>query len=253
MLIDSHAHLQLSYFDDDREKIIESLIADNKISKIINIGIDVESGNKAIELAERYNSMYATVGIHPCDLNGIDMDDLKEIRTQLSHEKVMAIGEIGLDYYHDQVAKDIQKKYFIKQLEMALEEDYPVVIHNREADEDIFKIISEVNSNYKGVFHCYAGNLAMAEKLMEMGFYLSFNGTVTFKNSDRPEIVKNIPLDKILLETDCPFLTPVPFRGKKNDPGKLIYVAQKIAELKNISFEEVASRTTVNSEKLFKI
>lgn len=251
MFIDSHAHLYYESFDNDRDALIEDLLRNQEILNIINISANLESGAKCIELAEKYKELYATSGIHPSDLIGIKDDDLKIIRERLQHPKVVGIGEVGLDYYHKQVDPKIQKYFFVKQLEIALEEDYPLVIHCREADDDILKIIKEVNNKYKGVFHCYAGSLEMAEELIGMGFYISFTGNITFKKSDRPAVIEKLPLSKMLIETDSPFLTPTPFRGKRNNPGFVRYVAEKIAEIKNIDISEVAKVTTKNTQNLF--
>ncbi len=252
MYIDSHAHLYFDRFDDDRDELIENLLNDEKIDNIINVATDLESCEKCIALSEKYKELYATSGFHP---NALDLlksiKELDIIKEFLKHEKVIAVGEIGLDYYWDIVDKEKQKKYFIRQLEIALEENYPVIIHNREADEDIFNIIKEVSNRYQGVFHCYAGSIDMAFKLIDMGFHISFTGNITYKKNDRREVIKELPLNKILLETDSPFLTPVPFRGKRNDSGKLKYIANEIALIKDISVEEVARVTSKNTKKLF--
>ncbi|PIE77567.1 MAG: hydrolase TatD [Candidatus Delongbacteria bacterium] len=250
MLIDTHTHLYFDKYDNDRDFVIKNL-KDNGVEKAIVVGTDIESCKKSIDLAEKYEYIYAAVGFHPTDLNGITSDDIGELKSYLNHSKVVAIGEIGMDFYWDNVAKDKQKKFFVKQLELALNEDFPIIIHNREADNAIMEVLREVNSKYKGVFHCYAGNLEMAEELIEMGFYLSFTGNITYKKSDRAEIIKEIPLNKILLETDSPFLTPVPYRGKRNEPKYVEYVARKIAEIKKISYDNVVEQTTESAIKLF--
>lgn len=251
MFIDTHAHLFREYYGEELHKIIESF-PHNNISKVINVAVDPQSGFEIIDLVEKYSYLYATAGFHPTELNRYRDGDFEIIREQLQHTKVVAIGEIGLDNYWKEVDPVIQKKYFIQMLELSLIENLPVIIHNREADEEIFRIISEVNSKYRGVFHCYAGSLDMAEKLIEKGFLISFTGNITYNKTDRTEIIKNITIEKILLETDSPYMTPVPWRGKRNDPVKILKVAAKIAEIKGISIEEVAKKTSLNAANLFK-
>ncbi len=253
MYIDSHAHLYFDKFDEDRDEVIENLLINEGIDNIINVATDLESCEKCIALAEKYEQLYATSGFHPNDLDTLNnIKDLNIIQEFLKHEKVIAVGEIGLDYYWDKVDKSKQKEFFIRQLEIALEENYPVIIHNREADDDIFNIVKEVSNKYEGVFHCYAGSTEMAYKLIEMGFHISFTGNITYKKNDRKEVIKELPIEKILLETDSPFLTPVPFRGKRNDSGKLKYIAEEIAVIKNMPIKDVAKITSENTKKLFR-
>jgi len=252
LFFESHAHLYFEHYDEDRDKLINELLS-TEIDGIINVGVDIETSNLSIKLAEKYEKIYAAVGLHPTDLKSNSDDDIKELRELLKHKKVVAIGETGLDLYWDKVPLKTQNKYFIKQLELALEEKCPVIIHSRDAEQETLKVIREVSDKYSGVFHCYAGSTETALELIEKGFYISFTGNITYKNNDREEVIKALPLDRLLLETDSPFLTPVPFRGKRNDPSKLRYIAQKIADLKNISIEEVARVTSENTRKLFKI
>lgn len=252
MFFESHAHLYFEHYDEDRDKLINELFS-SEIDGIINVGVDIETSNLSIKLAEKYEKIYAAVGLHPTELKSNSDDDVKEIRNLLQHEKVVALGEVGLDLYWDKVPLETQNKYFIKQLEVALEEKYPVIIHSRDAEQETMKVIREVSDKYSGVFHCYAGSTETALELIEKGFYISFTGNITYKNNTREEVIKALPLDRLLLETDSPFLTPVPFRGKRNDPSKLRYIAQKIADLKNVSLEEVAKVTSENTKRLFKI
>ena len=252
MFFESHAHLYFDHYDEDRDKLINELFSSD-IEGIINVGVDIETSYQSIKLAEKYKNIYAACGLHPTDLKSNSDDDIKELRELLKHNKVVALGETGLDLYWDKVPFETQRKYFIKQLELALEEDYPVIIHSRDAELETLKVIREVSDKYSGVFHCYAGSTETALELIEKGFYISFTGNITYKNNDREEVIKTLPLDRLLLETDSPFLTPVPFRGKRNDPSKLRYIAQKIADLKNISIEEVAKITSENTKKLFKL
>jgi TatD DNase family protein len=252
LFFESHAHLYFEHYDEDRDKLINELLS-TEIDGIINVGVDIETSNLSIKLAEKYEKIYAAVGLHPTDLKSNSDDDIKEIKNLLQHEKVVALGEIGLDLYWDKVPLETQNKYFIKQLELALEEKCPIIIHSRNAEQETLKVIREVSDKYSGVFHCYAGSTETALELIEKGFYISFTGNITYKNNNREEVIKALPLDRLLLETDSPFLTPVPFRGKRNDPSKLRYIAQKIADLKNISIEEVAKITSENTRKLFRL
>lgn len=249
---ESHAHLYFEDFDNDRDELIEQLLSSD-IEGIINAGVDLESSLKSIGLAERYERIYAGCGFHPNDAADHDIKELEVLKTLIQHPKAVAIGETGIDLYRDRAPLELQKKFFIRQLEIALENDMPVIVHSRSADTETFDIIDQVSPKYKGVFHCYAGNSENALRLIEKGFYISFTGNITYKKNDREEVIRQIPLKNILLETDSPFLTPVPFRGKRNDPSKLKLIAEKIAEIKGVSVEEVAEVTTRNSKKLFKI
>lgn len=252
MLIDTHAHLFKEYYGDDLDRIITEL-AENQVGKVINVAVNPLSGFEAIQLAEKYSCLYATAGIHPTDLKNVSDDTLRIIKEQLQHPKVVAVGEIGLDYYWKEVDPQLQKKYLIKLVELALSENYPLIIHNREADEDIYRILAEISPHYRGVFHCYAGSSAMAEKLEEMGFTFSFTGNITYKKSDRTEVIKKLSIEKILLETDSPYMTPVPWRGKQNNPAKIIKVAEKISEIKDLPLHLVTETTTANAIRLFNL
>lgn len=249
---ESHAHLYFEDYDNDREELIEQLLSSD-IEGIINAGVDLETSLRCIGLAEKYERIYAACGFHPNDVAELDIKDPEVLKTLIQHPKVVAIGETGIDLYRDRAPLELQKKFFIRQLEIALENDMPVIVHSRSADTETFNIIDQVSDRYKGVFHCYAGNTENALRLIEKGFYISFTGNITYKKNDREEVVGQIPLENILLETDSPFLTPVPFRGRRNDPSKLKLIAEKIAEIKGVAVEEVAAVTTRNSKKLFKI
>ncbi|MBN1967831.1 MAG: TatD family hydrolase [Candidatus Delongbacteria bacterium] len=252
MFVDTHAHLYFEKYDEDRDFLIRSF-TENSVEAVITIGTDPINSRECIKLAEKYHNIYASVGYHPTDLGDLKESDLNDLRSMINHEKVVAIGEAGLDYYWDNVPREKQKKFFIKQLELSLEENIPIIIHNRDADSDMMEIIENISPVYSGVFHCYAGDLKMAEKLIERGFYISFTGNITYKKSDRSEIIEKLPLNKLLLETDSPFMTPVPFRGKRNDPNFIKYVAEKIASIKQISLDEVAFHTTENAKRLFNL
>ncbi len=249
---ESHAHLYFEDFDPDREELIERLFASD-VGGIVNVGVDIKSNEQCIRLSERFPEVYAACGFHPNDLEKLHIEEVNSLRTLIQHHKVVAIGETGIDLFRDRVPLEIQKRFFIKQLEIALENNFPVIIHSRAAEKETMDVVNDVSDKYKGVFHCYAGGIDTAFRLIEKGFYISFTGSITYKNNDREAVVKEIPLENILLETDSPFLTPVPNRGKRNDPSNLKYIAEKIALIKGVSVEEVAKVTTENSKKLFKI
>jgi TatD DNase family protein len=254
MLIDSHAHLNDRRFDKDRDKLIKKL-KENGVEIVLNPGSNVASSVKAVSLANQYDNIYAAVGVHPHDVNDMNNDTIEILRSLAKKDKVVAIGEIGLDYYYDNSPRDLQRKWFREQIKLAKELKLPIIVHDRDAHGDTFDIIrEEIDNDLTGVLHCYSGNLELAKEYIKMGFYISFAGPVTFKNAKTPkEVVKGIPLDYILIETDSPYLTPEPHRGKRNEPLYVRYVAAMIAELKGISFEEVARRTSENVKKLFSI
>jgi len=258
-IIDTHCHLEMDEFDSDREAVIQRA-KDAGIEAIITIGSDLEGNKGAVKLSEKYDLIYAAVGIHPHDAKDFSEDIFNQIKKWaiLPREgqqggKVVAIGEIGLDYHYDNSPREIQKKVFRKQLVLAKETGLPAVIHSREAKKDTLDIIKQSEVT-KGVFHCFSGDMDMAERAMAMGFYISIAGPVTFKNAKKPrEIVKAIPDDYLLIETDAPYLAPEPFRGKRNEPSYLIHIAKVIAELRGISTEDLARITTLNAKRLFGI
>lgn len=206
-------------------------------------------------MIEEYDFIYAAIGWHPVDAIDMTEEDLAWIKELSAHEKVVAIGEMGLDYHWDKSPKDIQKEVFRNQIALAKEVNLPIIIHNRDATEDVVTILKEEGAEaVGGIMHCFTGSAEVARECMKMNFYLSFGGPVTFKNAKKPkEVVKEIPNDRLLIETDCPFLTPHPFRGKRNEPSYVKYVAEQIAELKEMTFEEIASITTENAKRLFRI
>ncbi|EOD00518.1 TatD family hydrolase [Caldisalinibacter kiritimatiensis] len=254
MLIDTHAHLDDKRFDKDRDKLIKSL-KENDVDIVINPGADVASSVKAVSLASQYDNIYAAVGVHPHDAKDINEETIELLRSLSKKDKVVAIGEIGLDYHYNNSPRDIQKKWFREQIKLAKEVNLPIIVHDRDAHGDTFDIISdELDGNLTGVLHCYSGSLELAKRYIDMGFYISFAGPVTFKNAKTPkEVAKKIPLEYILIETDSPYLAPHPHRGKRNEPLYVRYMSAMIAELKGISFEEVARRTSENAKKLFGI
>ena len=251
MLIDTHAHLQ-DYAD---LKTILNRAADKGVEKIICIGYDLESSLTAVNLARQHKEVFAVVGIHPhnaSDLNEKVLDRLFQLGRE---EKVLAIGEIGLDYYRNLSPQEDQQKAFVAQLGLARELKKPVVIHDRDAHQEVLDTLKKEKGGINGgVMHCYSGHLPLAVELMKIGFYISFAGPVTYKNAKKTqEVAAKIPLDRILVETDCPYLTPEPLRGKQNEPANVLYVAEKIAQLRQKSLDEIAYQTTLNAHKVFRI
>ncbi|MDY0236393.1 MAG: TatD family hydrolase [Gudongella sp.] len=255
MLIDSHAHLDDKRFDADRDMLINSL-KENNVDLVLNIGADMQTSRASLDLAKKYDNIYAVVGVHPHSAKDLEGSDLNELRVLAQQDKVLAIGEIGLDYFYDNSPRDIQQKWFKKQIELAQELDMPVVIHSREATKDTFDILKEASQKKKlrGILHSYAGSYEMALEYIKLGFYIAIGGPVTFKNARvSREVAAQIPLDKLLIETDSPYLTPEPYRGKRNEPMYVKYVAEKIAEVRGTTFEEIASNTTRNLLRLFEL
>lgn len=252
-MIDSHAHLDEERFDEDRDELIKSL-KENAISYVINPSSDMETSRRVVELSNKYDNIFAAVGIHPHDAEGFKEEDLDELRELSNNEKVVAIGEIGLDYYYDNSPRDIQKEVFRKQLELSHELDLPVIIHTRDAMGDTYDILKEFEGRVRGVMHCYTGSIEMAEKFMKLGFYISIAGPVTFKNAvNVREMAKQIPLERLLIETDSPYLAPVPNRGKRNDPTNVRYVADMLANLKEIQIDKIIEHSRENTVKLFSL
>jgi TatD DNase family protein len=252
MLVDTHCHLDLEQYDQDRDKVIQRAIQ-NKIKKIVTIGTDIMSSEKAVSLAEKYAIIYAAAGIHPNDCAMTKEDDILRIKQLTDNKKVIAIGEIGLDYYHMKASKEQQMDIFERQLHLAQSLNLPVIIHNRDAHADIYAVLKQREyASVNGVLHSFSGDEAFLEAILDLHFMVSYTGVVTFKKNTCESLVKNTPFESLLLETDSPFLTPVPFRGKRNEPAYLIYTAQKIAQIKNIDIEELADTTGKNALNLFK-
>ena len=254
MLFDTHAHLNAEQYNEDLEQVIERAKSE-KVEKIVVVGFDRPTITRAMELIEAYDFIYAAIGWHPVDAIDMTDEDLDWIKKLSEHQKVVAIGEMGLDYYWDKSPKDVQKEVFRRQIALAKEVNLPIIIHNRDATEDVVTILKEEGAaEVGGIMHCFTGSLETAKACMEMNFYISFGGPVTFKNAKKTkEVVKDIPSDRILIETDCPYLTPTPFRGKRNEPSYVKYIAEQIAELREMSFEELAELTTENAKKVFRI
>jgi TatD DNase family protein len=255
VLFDTHAHLNDEKFNEDREAVI-ARARENGVSYICNIGYNRETIRTSLELARKYDFIYTAIGWHPQDAKTMTEEDLEWIeKLAREEEKVVAIGEIGLDYYWDTSPKDVQQEVFRKQIRLAKKLKLPIIIHDREAHQDILDILREEKAEeVGGIMHCFSGSSEMARQCIDMNFYISLGGPVTFKNAKKPkEVAEMVPLDRLLIETDCPYLTPEPYRGKRNESGYVWYVAEKIAELKNISFEQLAQITTENAKKLFHI
>jgi TatD DNase family protein len=253
MLVDTHAHLQWASFDKDREKVI-SRARKVDVKYIVNIGFDLDGSRQGVKLAEKHEGLYATVGIHPHNASQLNENVLDKLRKLSENPKVVAIGEIGLDYYRNLSPKEAQKKAFEAQLFLAEELGLPVVIHDREAHADTLEMLSKFKGKINGIMHCFSGSREMAEQCIKSDFYVSFAGPVTFPNAHKlQEIVKWIDLNKILLETDSPWLAPQPMRGKRNEPAFLLFVAKKIAKLKEISADELAEATTKNAKRIFQL
>ena len=253
MLFDTHAHYDDESFDADRDAVLTAL-PEQGVGLILNPGCDVESSRKAVRYAAAYPHVYAAVGIHPENCGGCTDDDLDAIRALAQQPKTVAIGEIGLDYYWaENPPRDFQQQVLRQQLALARELALPVIIHDREAHADTLAIVREF-PGVTGVFHCFSGSPEMARELLKMGWYLGFDGPVTYKNARRaPEVAAVTPLDRMLIETDSPYMTPVPYRGRRNDSGYVHLVAEKLAEWKGVTPEEMARVTTENGKRLFRI
>ena len=251
MIIDTHAHYDDEQFDTDRDELLKSM-HDGGIGLIVNAASTLESWGKIQRLTEEYPFVYGAVGIHPDEAGTLTEEHMSEMEGLLDLEKIVACGEIGLDYYWDNESHDVQKKWFIRQLELAKKKDMPVIIHSREAAADTMEIMRGYASGMRAVIHCYSYSVEMAREYVKMGYYIGIGGVVTFKNAKKlVNVVKEIPLTSIVLETDCPYLAPVPYRGKRNSSLYLPYVAEKIAEIKGVNIEEVVRQTEENSRMLY--
>lgn len=252
MYFDTHTHYDDKRFDEDRHKILKDL-KNHNVGYIVNIGADMPSSLKSIELSEIYDFIYATVGIHPHEAKTVNEEDYKILEDWLKKDKVVALGEIGLDYHYDFSPREKQVEVFTKQLKICENIKKPVIIHSREASGEVFDIIKKSNVR-KGVIHAYSGSLEMAKEYIKLGFHIGIGGVITFKNAKKlVEVVENIPLTRILIETDLPYLTPEPFRGKRNNSQYLKYIVDKISEIKQIPHQEIEKITFDNAVKFFHI
>jgi len=254
MLFDTHAHLDDDRFDKDRDETIMQCQRDG-VELILNAGSNIETSVKAIALAKKYEFIYAAVGVHPHDAAEMDEETAGVLAALAGNKKVRAIGEIGLDYHYDFSLRDVQKQRFVEQIDLARQLKLPVIVHDREAHGEVMDIFKKTRiKEVGGVLHSFSGSAEMALECIKLGLYISISGPVTFENARKTvEAVKQVPLDMLLIETDSPYLTPVPYRGKRNYPGYVRFVAEKIAEIKGISFEEVARQTLENGKRLFGI
>ena len=253
MIFDTHAHMDDRAFDQDRDSLL-SRLPEEGIALLMNPGCSLTSSQAAVSLSNQYSYIYAAVGSHPDAADEVNDGVLEQYRALCrDNPKVKAIGEIGLDYHYEDIPRDIQKRSFRAQMGLARELGLPVIVHEREAHEDGMKIVEEFPS-VTGVFHCYSGSLEMAKWLIERGWYIGFGGVLTFKNARKAlEVAGNIPLERIVLETDCPYMAPEPFRGRRNDPGKLYRVSEKLAQLRGMTVEEVQAITLENGKALYRI
>ncbi|MBQ2645078.1 TatD family hydrolase [bacterium] len=254
-MIDTHAHIDFENYDNKFDLLLKEIKLAG-VDKVIIPGVIPKGFNKIISLIEKYDNLYGAIGVHPSELKDVETDWEVKVENLLNHQKVIAVGEIGLDYYwdKDEEIHNLQKQVLIKQIELAKMNNLPILIHDREAHQDCFEILSEhVNGKIPVVMHCFSGSPEFAERCLKQGWYLAFGGVLTFKNAKKmKEVVKITPIDKILLETDSPYLTPVPHRGEENSPAYVKFVAEEIARIKEISFEEVNKSTTDNAFKIFK-
>lgn len=252
MIFDTHAHYDDERFDEDRDILLNRLHEDG-ISYILNASASPESLDASIALAEKYPFVYAALGIHPHDADKMDEKIIEKIKSLSKNRKVVAIGEIGLDYYYDNSPRDTQRYWFERQIELAKELSLPIIIHDRDAHEDTVNILKKADAKrVGGIFHCFSGSAQMAMEMLKLNLYIAIGGPVTFKNARKTiEVVEAVPLEKLLVETDCPYLSPEPYRGKRNNSGYLVHIIQKIAEIKGISESEVAETTLMNAKKVF--
>ena len=253
MLFDTHAHMDDRAFDADREALLASL-PDQGLALVMNPGCSLASSRNAVKLANTYDYIYAAVGSHPDVADEVNEEVLDKYRRLVrENPKVKAIGEIGLDYHYEDIPREIQLRAFRMQMELARELDLPAIVHEREAHNDGMKVVHEF-PEVTGVFHCYSGSAEMARQLVDRGWYIGFTGVLTFKNARKAiEVASSIPIDRIVLETDCPYMSPDPFRGRRNDPGKLYRMAEKLAEIRGLSVEEIHAITTENGKKLYRM
>ena len=254
MLIDTHVHLNADQYDDDLQEVIDRALSEG-IDRMFVVGFDTKTIERTMKLIDQYDFIYGIIGWHPVDAIDCTDERLEWIESLSKHPKIIGIGEMGLDYHWDKAPKDIQKDVFRKQIALAKRVQLPIIIHNREATQDCVDILKEENaSEVGGIMHSFSGSNEIADEILKMNFYVSLGGPVTFKNAKQPkEVAKHVPLDRLLVETDAPFLSPHPYRGKRNEPARVKLVAEQIAELRGLTYEEVCEATTENAERLFKL
>ncbi len=253
MPVDSHTHLEMPEFDDDRDEVVERA-RNAGIEFMVTVGTNIAYCKEVIALADRYAEVYAAVGIHPHDVKEIGKGAYEEIRGLARMKKVVAYGEIGLDFFRNRSPRDVQIRRFGEQLELAADIGLPVIIHDRDAHREILEILGPWRGKLRGIFHCFSGDRAMAKKCLDMGFYISVPGTVTFEKADTlRDVVRYVPIEYLLVETDAPYLTPQPHRGKRNEPAYVVHTVEKVAEVKELSTEDVGAATTANAKVIFRI
>ncbi len=253
MIFETHAHYDDEQFDMDRETLLLSM-PEQGIGTIVNVSATYASCQRVVDLVQKYPFMYAAVGIHPDEVGSLNEERFQQMKELCKQEKVVAVGEIGLDYYWDNESHDLQKEWFVRQLDLARELNLPVLIHSREAAADTMEIMKQYGQGLKGVIHCFSYSKEMAAEYVKMGFYIGVGGVVTFKNARKlKETVQEIPLTSIVLETDCPYLAPVPYRGKRNNSAYIKYIAEEIAGIKGVSYEEVVEQTEKNARDLYNL
>ncbi|GGI04105.1 MULTISPECIES: TatD family hydrolase [Mammaliicoccus] len=254
MLIDTHVHLNADQYDEDLQEVIDRALEEG-IDRMFVVGFDTKTIERTMKLIDEYEFIYGIIGWHPVDAIDCTEERLEWIEKLSKHPKIIGIGEMGLDYHWDKSPKDVQKEVFRKQIALAKRVQLPIIIHNREATQDCVDILKEENaSEIGGIMHSFSGSNEIADEILKMNFYISLGGPVTFKNAKQPkEVAQHVPLDRLLVETDAPYLSPHPYRGKRNEPARVKLVAEQIAELRGISYEEVCEATTQNAERLFKL
>ena len=253
MIFDTHVHLNLDDFREDQKEVM-ARAHHAGVGLFLNVGIDFERSKAAVEFAEKHEGVYATVGLHPHDAQKFTEEGFEELKALVKHHKVKAIGEIGLDYFRNLSPREIQQKVFLRFVELACEMNLPVVIHSREAYSDIYAILKKVSAKHHGLMHCFAGNQKDLEEALDLGLYISFAGPVTYKkNHELRELVRQVPDNRLLVETDAPYLPPEPFRGKRNEPAWIVETLKKMAEVRNINFDQICEETTNNAKHLFRI
>ncbi len=250
MLVDTHAHLNLKDYDEDREAVIFRA-QEAGVGRILDVGTDLSSSLRALSTAEKEETVFASVGIHPHDAAAASESDFNDLNQLLNHPRVLALGEIGLDYHYDLSPRDRQRAVFVRQLRTARQQDLPVVIHVREAMTDALDILKSEGKKWQGVFHCFGGAIDDVPPILAMGFYISFTGVVTFRNFKRWDVVRSVPLDRLLLETDAPYMTPVPYRGRRNEPARLSDTADVLSRTLEIPRDQLDAATTENARQLF--
>ena len=253
MIFETHAHFDDEAYDKDRDTLLKSLNF-HGVEALVNVGASMASSRQSIELAKEYPFIYAAVGVHPEQVEELNEDTMKKLEEMAKEEKVVAIGEIGLDYYYDDVPREIQKKWFKEQLNLAVKLKKPVIIHSRDAAQDTMEMMKKYQGKLTGIIHCFSYSKECADFFVKSGYYLGIGGVVTFSNAKKlKEVVKEVPLDRIVLETDCPYLTPTPYRGKRNSSHYLPYVAEELAKIKEIPVEEVIRITNENAKRVYEI